>query len=90
MKKFKTIHENKVLINPPTECVEFDGNLILPEQQPTLIEVLNNLRNYILSLQRYECNSNSGGQDCWCTMDEDKEGEYVKLEDIIKLFGAEK
>ena len=80
MEKFKTIHENRVLINPP----------ILENNQPTMVEVLSNLENYILSLQRYECSTNSGGQDCWSTMDEDKEGEWVKIEDVLKLFGAKK
>lgn len=79
-KLYRTIDENKVSIT----YVEFDG--ILPEPQPTLTEVLNNLENWILSLQRYECNTNSARQDCWASMVEDEEGEYVKLSDVLNLF----
>ena len=75
MEKFKTIHENKVLINPP----------ILENNQPTMVEVLNNLENYILSLQRYY---NSVEHGC-PIMEEYEYGEYIKLEDVLKLFGAE-
>lgn len=75
---FKTIHENKVLMTT------------LIESQPTLQEVLNNLEEYILKLDRYKDNANSGGQDCWFTMDLDEEGEWVKLEDILNLFRAKK
>ncbi len=81
-KNYKTIHENKVLINPPTECIEFDGNLAFPEQQPTLIEVLNNLENYILSLQRYEPEPKND----WVQMIENKDGEWVKISDVLALF----
>lgn len=70
--KFKTIHENKVLINPP----------ILENNQPTMVEVLNNLENYILSLQRYE--------DEWGYIVEKEDGRWVKIEDVLKLFGAKK
>lgn len=81
MEKLKTVHENKVLINPPAES-------IVDKMQ--VLQLLNNMKSYILSLQRYECSTNSGGQDCWSTMDEDKEGEYIKLEDVLTLFSAEK
>ena len=82
MEKFKTVHENKVLNNTP--IIE---SLVDKMQVPQL---LNNMRTYILSLPRYEYNTNSGGQDCWCTMDEDEEGEYIKLEDVLTLFSAKK
>ena len=75
MEKIKTILENKVLINPP----------ILENNQPTMVEVLNNLENYILSLQRYY---NSVEHGC-PIMEEYEYGEYIKLEDVLKLFGAE-
>jgi hypothetical protein len=65
-KHYKTVHENQVLIG-------------LPEQQPTLIEVLNNLENYILSLTTY---------NDWNEMDEN--GEYIKLEDVLALFALKK
>lgn len=74
MKKFKTVHENQVFIG-------------LPKQQPTLTDILNNLENYILSLDRYD---NYSGEDNSCFITENKEGEYIKLEDVLKLFGAEK
>ena len=70
--KFKTIHENKVLINPPTE------SLVDKMQVPQL---LNNMKSYILSLQRY--------RDEWGYIVENDNGEYIKLEDVLKLFGAE-
>ena len=80
MEKIKTIHENKVLINPPIESIT---------DKMQILQVLNNMRTYILSLPRYEYNINSGGQDCWCTMDEGKEGEWIKLQDALKLFVVE-
>ena len=76
MEKIKTIHENKVLINPP----------ILENNQPTMVEVLNNLENYILSLQRYY---NSVEHGC-PIMEEYEYGEYIKLEDVLTLFSAKK
>lgn len=69
--KFKTIHENRVLINPP----------IIENNQPTVVEVLNNLENYILSLQRYE--------DEWGYLVEKEDGRWVKIEDVLKLFVVE-
>ena len=74
MEKFKTIHENRVLINPP----------ILENNQPTMVEVLSNLENYILSLPRW--NNHSKYDNPYMLQDND--GEYIKLEDILKLFGA--
>ena len=71
MEKFKTVHENQVFIG-------------LPKQQPTLTDILNNLENYILSLQRYY---NSVEHGC-PIMEEYEYGEYIKLEDILKLFYA--
>ena len=76
MEKIKTIHENKVLINPP----------IIENNQITMVELLNNLESYISSLQRYD---NYSGEDNACFITEYKEGEYIKLEDVLKLFGAE-
>lgn len=68
------------MINPP----------IIEHNQPTMVEVLNNLQEYVLSLDRYECNTNSGGYDCWSTMDLDKDGEWIKLEDVLNLFSVKK
>ena len=73
--KFKTIHENNVQINP----------FSIENQVKSQME---SLRYRLKNLSRYESNTNSGGQDCWSTMDENKDGEYIKLEDILKLFGA--
>lgn len=78
---FKTVHENKIKIPPPIE------SLVDKMQVPQL---LNNMRSYVLSLNRYECSTNSGGQDCWSTMDLDKDGEWIKLEDVLNLFSAKK
>lgn len=74
MCNFKTVHENKVLINTP---------IIELQELPTLTDILNNLENYILSLDRYD--SYSGEAPV-----RDEEGEYIKLEDVLKLFGAGK
>lgn len=76
MEKFKTIHENNVQINP----------FSIENQVKAQME---SIRYKLKNLPKYECNTNSGGQDCWCTMDEDREGEYIKLEDALKLFIAE-
>jgi hypothetical protein len=81
MEKFKTMNENKVMINPPTES-------LVDKIQVT--QLLNNMSSYVLSLDRYECNTNSGGQDCWSTMDLDRDGEWIKLEDVLSLFSAKK
>lgn len=79
--KFKTIHENKVLINPPTES-------LVDKMQVT--QLLNNMKSYILSLQRYYCESCQSSFGNYSDMTESEEGEYVKIEDVLKLFGAEK
>jgi len=67
----QTIHENKALMNA------------FIEPQPTLIEVLNNLENYVLSLQRYDAGHND-------SIREDEEGEYILLKDVLALFSAKK
>lgn len=101
---FKTLDNNK--INPPTnckngnqcfcdgsckkgqnislnnKCIEFNGNLFI-EEQPTLTEILNNLENYILNLTRYDNSYDQG-------IVENEEGEYIRLEDVLALFGAKK
>ena len=69
--KFKTIHENKVLINPS----------IIENNKITMVEVLNNLKSYISSLPKY--------RNEWGYVVENDNGEYIKLEDVLKLFGAE-
>lgn len=73
MEKFKTVHENKVLINTP--IIE---SLVDKMQVSQLI---NNMRGYILSLQRYE--------DEWGYLVKKEDGRWVKIEDVLKLFGAE-
>ncbi len=69
--RFKTIHENAVLLNPLTIDEVFP-------KQPTLIEVLNNLDKLVLSLQRFD-ESEQG-------IVKDNEGEYVLLSDVLSLF----
>lgn len=56
-------------------------------QIPTLI---NNLKLSILHLPKYNSTYGSGGLDCWGEMEEDKDGEYIKLEDVLNLFSAKK
>lgn len=69
MEKFKTIHENKVLINPPAES-------LVDKMQ--VLQLINNIKSYILSLQRYE--------DEWGYLVEKEDGRWVKIEDVLKLF----
>lgn len=78
---YKTIHENAVMINPPKE-----SDAILFPKVETITSIIAEFKNKILQLEKYECTTNSGGQDCWATMELDKEGEYVKIEDILNLF----
>lgn len=76
--KFKTIHENK------SELEQFYSKSIIEKLQP--LQMVESIKTAIMQLDRYSNEANSGGQDCWCTMDKDKDGEYVLFEDIIKLF----
>jgi len=52
----------------------------------TRTSIIAEFKNKILELNRYECTANSGGQDCWATMELDLDGEFVKIEDILNLF----
>ena len=65
MEKIKTIHENKVLINPDSCTLKIELNTDIFKQ-----------------LQRYE--------DEWGYVVEKEDGRWVKIEDVLKLFGAEK
>lgn len=56
------------------------------KEQPTLIEVLNNIRGYISSLDKYYC---VNGELVDNELIEALDGEYVKLEDVLKFFDAE-
>jgi len=80
MKKYLTIHENKNEI----EKYWIENN------QPTWTDIFNNIENYILTLDRYENSFGSGYGDCWGEMVESEEGDWVKLEDVLKLFSAQK
>ncbi len=71
------------------EIMRGDEELGLYEQ-PTLVEVINNLKDYVLTLDRYENSFGSGYGDCWGTMEVDENGEYIKLEDVLALFSAKK
>jgi hypothetical protein len=75
--KFKTIHENKALMNA------------FIEPQPTLIEILNNLENYVLSLPKIVYKSDGTGYG-YISEGKDESGVYVKLEDVLSLFSAKK
>ena len=84
MNKYKTIDENKILINPPQEDLSkklnqetldiINSSLMFPKQ-PTLIEIINNLKEYVLTLDRYENSFGLGYGDCWGEMVESKEGD---------------
>ena len=73
MEKFKTVHENKALINTPI-IESITDKMQVPQ-------LLNNIKNYILSLPKY--------RNEWGYVVENDNGEYIKLEDVLKLFGAE-
>jgi len=79
MNKYITIHENK------NDLEQFYSKKSLAEKME-LSTLIDNLTTVIMQLDKYTCTSNSGGQDCWCTMDRDDNGEYIKLEDILTLF----
>jgi len=66
----KTIHENKVMINPPIDS------------PPTMIEILNNLEKFVLSLDRYD--------NEWGYITKQDKGQYILLEDVLALFSAKK
>jgi len=70
----QTIHENKVLINPPQENIT---------EKMKELQLISNLKLAVLSLQRHDAGHND-------SIREDKEGEYIKLEDVLALFSAKK
>jgi len=78
----KTIHENK---NDVKSLQEFIKELASTQ---TISETINNVRLglkfSIEDLPRYICYSNCQ-VDC---MEEDRDGEYIKLEDVLNLFSA--
>lgn len=97
---FKTVHENK---NDLEQFWIFnaaykDGKRLTEKELLELEEikkrfyqgneyVTTNMKA-ILSLPKYNSTYGSGGVDCWGEMEEDKDGEYIKLEDILNLFSA--
>ena len=70
-------------LNEAEELIWCSGEVDKEELRTSIIA---EFKNKILQLEKYECATNSGGQDCWATMELDKEGEYVKIEDILNLF----
>lgn len=74
---YKTIHENAVMINPPKES---DARLF-PKVE-TRTSIIAEFKNKILQLDKYYPEPDNE----WASMSEDKDGEYVKLEDILNLF----
>ena len=87
MNKYKTIHENK------NELEQFFSKKNLVEKMK--IDTVNNniltmiimeLDRYIIQLDKYTCTSNNNSHDCYCTMNKDDNGEYVKLEDVLNLL----
>lgn len=51
-----------------------------------VLQVLNNMRTYILSLPRW--NNHSKYDNPYMLQDND--GEYIKIEDVLNLFSAKK
>jgi|GEM_PF-6956630 len=87
MNKYKTIHENK------NELEQFFSKKNLVEKMK--IDTVNNniltmiimeLDRYIIQLDKYTCTSNNNSHDCYCIMNKDDNGEYVKLEDVLNLL----
>lgn len=77
MKKFKIINENKVMINPPIES------------PLTWTDIFNNAEQYILELPTITYESDGTGYGC-ITEGLNESGVYIKLDDILTLFGAKK
>ena len=52
-----------------------------------------NPNDVISNLDRYECTSNSGVEDCWAIMEKVLDGEYVLFSDVVDaisiLFSAQ-
>jgi len=71
----QTIHENKVLINPPQEQTT--------SEKYKIPELLEKMKAVVLSLQRYDAGHND-------SIREDEEGEYILLKDVLALFSAKK
>jgi hypothetical protein len=72
------------------EISEFQNNykevsIIEKMKIPTL---MNNLKLSVLSLPKYNSTYGSGGLDCWGEMEEDRDGEYIKLQDVLNLFST--
>lgn len=72
---YKTIHENKILINP-----------LSPQERLDKFDTLLN----IMSLDRYSCESCQSFAGIYADMTEDEEGKYVRLEDVLALFSPKK
>ena len=74
MEKFKTIHENNVQINP----------FSIENQVKSQME---SLRYRLKNLSKYQC---VNGDLVDNELIEALDGEYIKLKDVLKLFGAKK
>ena len=61
-------------------------NTIGIEKPDTWFDVFNNVEALVNSLQRYTPEPKND----WVEMVKYKEGEYVKIEDVLTLFGAKK
>ena len=54
------------------------------------LQLINNLKLAVLSLQRYENSFGEGFGSCWGEMVDSEDGEWVRLEDVLALFSAKK